>query len=133
MSVFSGKLRLWSALVALLAIAAIDARPAMAGLAPSRTSGSTSISSERDADMVMAQRALEHKIVTQKLRDYGVQPEDVKLRLATMSDEDLHTLASAAKGLPSGGDGTGALIGILIVVVLVIVILKLLNHDVVVK
>ena len=127
MRVFSGKLRLWSALFALLAILAIDARPALAGLAPSRTTGSTTIGSERDADMVLAQRALEHKIVAQKLRDYGVQPEDVKLRLAGMSDEDLHKLASAAKGLPSGGDATGALIGILIV------ILKLLNHDVVVR
>ena len=133
MRVFSGKLRLCSALVALLAVVMIDARPAMAGLAPSRTSGATAIGSERDADMVMAQRALEHKIVVQKLRDYGVDPQDAKLRLAGMSDEDLHTLASAAKGLPSGGDGTGALIGILIVVVLVIVILKLLNHDVIVK
>lgn len=133
MRVFSGKLRLWAALVALLAIVNVDVRPAMAGLAPSRTSGSTSIGSERDADMVMAQRALEHKIVAQKLRDYGANPEEMKLRLAGMSDEDLHTLASAAKGLPSGGDGTGALIGILIVIVLVIVILKLLNHDVVVR
>lgn len=133
MKCFSGTLRLWTALFALLAIVAIDARPALAGLAPSRTSGSTAIGSERDADMVMAQRALEHKVVAQKLRDYGVEPEDVKLRLSSMSDKDLHTLASSAKGLPSGGDGTGALIGILIVVVLVIVILKLLNHDVVVR
>jgi hypothetical protein len=133
MKVFSGKLRFWSALLALLAMVAMDARPALAGLAPSRSSGSTAIASVRDADMVMAQRALEHKIVAQKLRDYGVDPEDVKLRLAGMSDQDLHTLATAAKGLPSGGDATGALIGILIVIVLVLVILKLLNKDVVVR
>ena len=72
-------------------------------------------------------------IVAQKLRDYGVPPEDVKVRLASMSDEDLHTLASSSKGLPSGGDAIGALIGILIVVLLVILILKLMNKRVVVR
>ena len=50
-----------------------------------------------------------------------------------MSDNDLHTLASASKGLPSGGDATGAIIGVLVVVILVIVILKLMHRDVILK
>ena len=78
--------------------------------------------------MLIAQRTLEHKLVAQKLRDYGVTPADAQLRLASMSDQDLHRLASASKGLPSGGDSTGAIIGVLIVVILVIVILKLMNR-----
>ena len=73
------------------------------------------------------------KIVAQKLRDYGLTPADAQLRLASMSDSDLHTLASATKGLPSGGDATGAIIGILVVIILVIVVLKLTNREVVVK
>ena len=81
----------------------------------------------------MAQRLLENKVVAQKLRDYGVASADAQARLAKMSDADLHTLASASKGLPSGGDAVGAIIGILVVVILVIVILKLTHHDVVVK
>jgi hypothetical protein len=84
--------------------------------------------------MLLAQRALENKIVAQKLRDYGVSPAEAQFKLASMSDRDLHTLASASKGLPSGGDGaTGAIIGVLIVVILVIVILKLTHRQVVVK
>jgi hypothetical protein len=72
--------------------------------------------------------------VAQKLRDYGVRVDEVQLRLATMSDEDLHTLASASKGLPTGGDdAVGLLIGILLIVLLVILIMKLVNKEVVVK
>jgi hypothetical protein len=133
MRLFPGRLRFWTALVVVLYLGAIDLAPAAAALAPSQTSGTTTITSSRDADLLMAQRALENKVVAQKLRDYGVAPADAQLKLASMSDRDLHTLASASRGLPSGGDATGALIGILIVVILVIVILKLMNRHVVVR
>ncbi len=133
MKMFPRKLRFWTALVVVLYMGALDIAPAAAGLAPSSLSGSTTIASARDADLLVAQRALENKVVAQKLRDYGVSPADAQLRLASMSDQDLHTLASASKGLPSGGDATGAIIGVLIVVILVIVVLKLMNRQVVVK
>jgi len=115
-------------------MSALDFSPAMAGLAPSQASGATTLVSVREADMLVAQRALENKFVAQKLRDYGVAAADAQLKLASMSDRDLHTLASASRGLPSGGDGaTGAIIGVLLVVILVIVILRLMNRQVVVK
>ena len=122
-----------TAVLLILCLSAIQVRPVAAGLSPSRTTGSTGIDSPRAADMLMAQRALENKVVAQKLRDYGVAPADAQARLANMSDRDLHTLASASKGLPSGGDGTGAIIGVLVVVILVIVVLRLTHHDVIVR
>jgi hypothetical protein len=133
MKTFPLRLRYWTALVVALYLGALDIAPAAAGLVPSSLSGATAIASPRDADLLVAERALENKVVAQKLRDYGVSPADVQLRLASMSDRDLHTLASASKGLPSGGDATGAVIGILIVVILVIVILKLMHRQVVVR
>jgi len=133
MKTFPKTLRFWTATILALLSIGYQVSPAVAALAPSRTSGTTAIASVRDADMLLAQRALENKIVSQKLRDYGVTPEAAQLRLASMSDQDLHTLASASKGLPSGADATGAIIGILVVVILVIVILRLMHHDVVVK
>ena len=134
MTLFTRTIRFWTALLVVLALAAIDIAPASAGLAPSRVSGTTGIGSARDADMLVAQRALENKVVGQKLLDYGVAPADAQARLATLSDQDLHTLASASKGLPSGGDGTtGALIGVLVVVILVIVVLRLMHRDVVLR
>lgn len=125
--------RLWTAVFVIASMSVMISGPALAGLAPSHLSGATDITSVRDADMLMAQRVLEHKVVAQKLHDYGLTPEQAQTRLASMSDRDLHTLASASRGLPSGGDATGALIGVLVVVVLVIVILKLTNHDVIVR
>lgn len=130
---FPRTLRFWTALFMLTYWGAMHVAPAAASLTPSRTSGVTTIGSTRDADLLVVERALEHKLVAQKLRDYGVQPTEVKARLATMSDQDLHTLASASKGLPSGGDGLGALIAVLIVILLVIVILKLMNRQVIVR
>jgi hypothetical protein len=127
------KLRQWTALVTILSMSVLNFSPARAGLAPSRTSGATTITSARDADMLAAQRLLENKIVAQKLRDYGVSAADAQLKLASMSDRDLHTLASASKGLPSGGDASGAIISLLVIVILVLVILKLTHHEVVVK
>jgi len=133
MRTFPSRLRFWTALLVLVYWSAIHIGPAAAGLAPSRVSGVTQIATTRDADMVVVQRALENKVVAQKLRDYGVSPDDTKLKLATMSDQDLHTLATASKGLPSGGDGAGALITILVIIILVIVILKLMNKEVIVR
>ena len=133
MTPFPKTLRFWTAIFLVLSMSSLDISPAAAGLAPSARSGTTTIASVRDADLLAAQRALENKVVAQKLRDYGVSPAAAQLRLATMSDQDLHRLASASKGLPSGGDATGAIIGILIVVILVIVVLKLMNKEVVVK
>jgi hypothetical protein len=123
----------WTALMLTFSLGALDIGPAAAAMAPSRTSGTTGIASARDADMLMAQRMLESKVVAQKLRDYGVSPDEARLKLAGMSDQDLHTLATASKGLPTGADGTGAVIGILVVVILVIVVLKLMNREIVVR
>jgi hypothetical protein len=133
MTPFPKTLRFWTALLVIFSMSSLDLSPAAAGLAPSARSGATTITSARDADLVVAQRTLENKVVAQKLLDYGVSPAEAQLRLASMSDQDLHRLASASKGLPSGGDTTGAIIGILIVIILAIVVLKLLNKEVVVK
>lgn len=133
MTTFPRVLRFWTALLVILCMSSLDFSPALAGLAPSTRSGATTVASARDADLLVAQRALEHKMVAQKLRDYGVSPAEAQMKLASMSDQDLHRLASASKGLPSGGDGTGALIGVLVVVILVIVVLKLMNREVVVR
>jgi hypothetical protein len=131
---FPSKLRFVTALFMIALLSAFDIVPAAAGLAPSSPSGASTIASVRDADLITAQRVLENKVVAQKLRDYGVSPEQARAKLAAMSDQDLHTLATQARGLPSGGDDAlGTIIALLLIVLLVIVILKLLNKRVVVK
>src|SRR5262245_50407142 len=133
MACFPRALRYWTALVVVIYWCGIHTAPALAGLAPSRASGVTQVSSVRDADWIAVQRALENKVVARKLQDYGVSSEQAQARLASLSDAELHQLASATKGLPTGGDGVGTLIGVLIVIILVIVILKLLNKEIVIR
>lgn len=133
MRLFPRPLRFWTALLLLVYGGALDVAPAAAGLAPSRSTDATSIASTRDADMIAVERALENRVVAQKLRDYGVPPEQVRARLASMSDEDLHTLASASRGLPSGGDALGVIVTLLVIVILVIVIMKLMHKEIVIK
>jgi len=133
MQLFPRALRTGTALILVLYWGGLDVAPAAAGLAPSRLSGTTEIASARDADVQVIERALEHKLVVQKLHDYGVSPADVRARMDRMSDAEIHELASASRGLPSGGDGFGALIAILVIIILVIVIVKLMNKEIVIK
>lgn len=133
MSRFSSSVRRATAAFLVVYWCAIHVAPAAAGITPSQPSGATAISSTRDADLVIVRRALEHRMVAQKLADYGVRADAVEMRMAQMSDEDVHTLANASKGLPSGGDGLGTLVTILVIVLLVILILKLLNREIVVR
>jgi hypothetical protein len=125
--------RFWTILLMVLCMTSLSVQPAIAALAPSTRSGVTTIDSARSADLLVAQRALENRVVAQKLLDYGVSPDEARLKLASMSDQDLHRLATVSAGLPSGGDGTGAVIGILVVIILVIVVLRLMNRQVVVR
>lgn len=86
------------------------------------------------ADLEKVQALLEEKVVAQKLVDYGVSPEDAMAKVRTMSDRDLHRLASLTDRAAEGThDGLGLAIGLAILVILIIVILKLSNRQVIVR
>ena len=88
----------------------------------------------RAADLTKVQTVLEQKVVLQKLLDYGVSSEEAMAKIRSMSDSDLHRLASLSDRVAAGSDsGIGILIGLAILVILIIVILKLMNKQVVVK
>ncbi len=58
----------------------------------------------RDADIAKIQKALETKIIQQKLIDLGLTPEEVVARLNNLSTEQIHELASRTDALQAGGD-----------------------------
>ena len=126
-------IRFWTAMFLLIYWSALNVAPAGAGLAPSRVSGTTTIAAPRDADLLVMRRVLEHRVVAQKLQDYGVTAADVESRMATMSDDELHTLATASAGLPTGSDSLGTILTLLLIVLVVILIMKLLDKKVVIK
>lgn len=88
----------------------------------------------RAEDLAKVQAFLENKVVVQKLIDYGVSPEEAKAKVAAMSAQELHRLASLTERAAAGADDAlGIIIAILIIVILVIVILKLTKKEVIIR
>ena len=88
----------------------------------------------RAAEIDKVQTVLEQKVVMQKLLDYGVSSEEAMVKVRSMSDSDLHRLATLADRVAAGADGgVGWLIGLAVLVILVLVILMLMNKRVVIR
>ena len=93
-----------------------------ASLMESRLSTGEQIS-ERAEKIESVRKALEHKVVAQRLADYGLSQEEVMARMNTLDDKQLHQLASLSDEV--GGGILGVAIGVLLVVLLVVLILNL--------
>ena len=91
------------------------------------------VMNQREEEINKIQKALENKLVKEKLKAYGLTDEEVKEKLSKMSDNQIHMLAQASDKVLAGGDAIGAAIGVLIIVLLVIVILKLLNKEIIIR
>lgn len=85
-------------------------------------------SNSRQSDMATIQRALEHKLVNERLKDLGYTDEEIKARLDRLSDTEIHSLAAQLDSLLPAGDGLGVVIALLVIAILVIVILMLTGH-----
>jgi len=97
------------------------------------TSGSPAVSDGRTADLSRIQVTLESKVIQQKLRDYGLTPEETMARINKLSDEQIHQLASNTDALQAGGDGIGLLVGIMVLAILVVVLIYLLQGRIEIK
>ena len=78
----------------------------------------------RNQDTQTIQKALENKIVKQRLQDLGYSEKEIQERLNQLSDEEVHSLAMQIDSLSQGGI-LGLVIAVLVIVVLVLVIMKL--------
>lgn len=80
----------------------------------------------REINEKKVQRALENKIVAEKLMSHGLTAEEVSDKISQMSDDQVHQIASLSDKIPAGGDGaTGVIIAILVIVALVLLIVFL--------
>lgn len=83
-------------------------------------------STKREIDETKVRRALENKIVAEKLMSHGLTKEEVSRKLDQMSDEQVHQMATLADRIPAGGDGAlGIVIAVLVVFALVLLIIFL--------
>jgi cytochrome c553 len=95
--------------------------------------GAPTGSSVRTTDLAKIQKALESKIVQQKLMDYGLSPEETMARVSKLSDEQINQLATHTDSLQAGGDGVDILVTLLVIALLVVLLVFLLQHRIEIK
>jgi hypothetical protein len=100
-----------------------------ASFVPSDQSAS---SISRQEDMATIQKALEQKLVKERLKDLGYTEEEIKARLDRLSDAEVHSLASQLDALMPAGDGFEAAVIILLVLVLVVLVLLVMGKRIVI-
>jgi len=93
--------------------------PGPAGAAPSV---------DRKAEVAAIQKTLETEVIRQRLEDLGLSSGEVLAKLGTLSDEQVHQLASRIDAVQAGGRGgsidTSTLIIILLLVVLILILVE---------
>ncbi len=105
--------------------------PAMASFVSSKPP--IEINSNKSQYIKEIQKALENKVVAEKLKEYGMNPKEVKEKLKSMNEEQLKLLANASKKLNAGGDALGLAIAVLVIVLLVVFILRLAGKEVIIR
>jgi hypothetical protein len=84
----------------------------------------------RQEDIATIQRALEHKLVKERLTDLGYTEEEIKARLDRLSDAEVHSLATQIDSLMPAGGFTSVVVVILLVAILVVLILMWTGHKI---
>ncbi len=68
--------------------------------------------------------ALDRADVREQLISMGVDPQDARQRVASLSDEELHAVAGRVQDLPAGGD----VLGVALVVFLVLLFTDIMGY-----
>lgn len=87
----------------------------------------------RAADLSKVRAVLESRVVSQRLQDIGLSTDEAMKRLSSLSDEQIHELATNINALEAGGDAVGSLIFLLLVAIVVVVVLQATGHQVIIK
>ena len=124
-------MRKWITCYLVLAMAVIGVVPPVeASFLSSETMKMTV--NDRALDLRSVQGTLETKLVSQRLVDLGFTAEEVRARLAQLSDQQIHQMAQKLNDVRVGQDG-GVFIALLVIAGLAVLIYYLLRHPVVIK
>lgn len=83
-------------------------------------------SGTRETDEKKIRRILENKIVAKRLKSYGLAEEEIFSKIESMSNEQVHQLASLSDRIPAGGDGGAAALIVIVTIAVAIIILLVL-------
>lgn len=75
---------------------------------------------DRAGQIASVQASLSRADFRAQLEKFGVNPEDAATRVASLSDQELASVAEKMDSLPAGGDGILAVIGIVFVVLFIL-------------
>jgi hypothetical protein len=127
------RLKKWITWYLVMAMFVIGITPRVyAGFSPSEVIGLSQV--DRSSDLQKIQKFLEIKMVRERLKEFGLTPDEIQTRLSQFNDQQIHQLALRLDDLKMGADdGLGIVIFLLLVVILVIVIIQLTGHKVIVK
>lgn len=81
----------------------------------------------RQTDELKVRRALEHKLVRERLKSAGLSQEQIDKKISRMSDEEVHKLASLSDKVPAGGHA-GVLVSALALVAAVFLVIYILER-----
>jgi hypothetical protein len=103
-----------------------------AGFSPSEVVGFPQI--DRGSDLGKIQNAIETKMISERLKQIGLTPDEVQLRLSQLGDQQIHQLAQPLDELKVGGDGGWVVLGLVIVLAAIaVLVIYLSGHQVVIK
>ena len=74
---------------------------------------------DRAADMKTVSTALESKVVRERLKALGLTDHEIDSRMSRLSDQQIHQLAKDIHTLSPGGDLTGILLIVLLVLLII--------------
>ena len=94
------------------------------------------VPTEATLDKIIAQDARDHlktlisrNDIKDALISQGIDPDEAKARIGSLSDSEAIQAAEKIKQLPAGGDALGALIGAALIVFLVLLITDILSQE----
>ena len=103
-----------------------------AGFSPSEVIGISPI--DRDSDLEKIQNVIETKMISERLKQIGLSPDEIQKRLIQLSNQQIHQLALQLDELKVGGDGGWAVLGVIIVLAAIaVLVIYLTGHEVVIK
>ena len=119
----------WYLVVAMFVIA-ITPR-VYAGFSPSELVGLSPI--DRASDIEKIQKAIETKMVGERLRQIGLTPGEIQKTLNQLSDQQIHQLSLQLDELKVGGDGWVAFGVIITLAAIAVLVIYLTGHEIVIR
>ena len=83
--------------------------------------------SQHDLSRKSINTFLDRSEVQKYLVDWGISPEEAKIRIDSLTDEEIENIASRIDRLPAGGDGLGTIVGAALLIFIILLITDILG------